>query len=158
MVLGLFSCSPSSPLLSPLLKLSVFVASPLPTSSPAEAPAPTLGPPLAGEETLAIFKRLSQEPMLTLRVWNATDLNVNLKIKCLSTTYWVPVRVFACILHEAGLKIRPCRAVFSAPQMRTVFTEQATMRKVIYASKGPTTGSPKTQGPLELTSSHVALM
>lgn len=158
MVLGLFSCSPSSHLLSPLHKLSVFVASPLPTSSPAEAPAPTCGPPLAGEETLAIFKRLSQEPMLALRFWNATDLNMSLKIKSLRTTYWVPVGAFACIIHGAGLTIGPRRAVFSAPQMPTVFTEQATMRKAIYASKGPTTGSPKTQGPLELTSSHMALM
>lgn len=96
--------------------------------------------------------------MLTLRFWNVTDLNVNLEVKSLSTTYWVPVGAFACITPEAGLKVGPRRAVLSAPQMPTVFTEQATMRKVIYASKGPTTGSPKTQGPLELTSSHMALM
>lgn len=96
--------------------------------------------------------------MLALRFWNATDLNMSLKIKSLSTTYWVPVGAFTCITHEVGLKIGPRRAVFRAPQMPTVFTEQATMRTVIYASKGPTTGSPKTQGPLELTSSHRVLM
>lgn len=157
MALGLFSCSPSSPF--SLLFLNSQFSWPHP-SLPHLLPRhllPHVVPHWQGT-TLAIFTRLSQEPTLTLRFWNETDLNMNLKLRSLSTTYWAPVGAFTCITHEAGLKIRPRRAVFSAPQMPAVFTEQATMRKVIYASKGPATGSPKTQGPLELTSSHTALM
>lgn len=45
---------------------------------------------MAVEDKLAIFKRLSQKPMLKLKFWNETDLNMNLKSKSSITASWVP--------------------------------------------------------------------
>lgn len=73
---------------------------------------------MAVEDKLAIFKRLSQEPMLRLMFWNETVLNMNLKIKSLSTTSWVPgerVWGFMGIIHEVGLMVGPHRALVSDP-------------------------------------------
>lgn len=71
---------------------------------------------MAVEDKLALFKRLSQEPMLRLKFWNEADLNI--KIKSLSTTSWVPgkrLSGFMGIIHEVGLMIGPHGALVSDP-------------------------------------------